>query len=307
MLWETAGVSPRSLPDVVYAGYTRRALAGWSIKLVQALHILTRPISLRLSAHFAHMFNARLVVEDSELSVALNDVQAGDEVIWLNPSLAVATMIDGLITRNSRVTLYFLDPVHRLGIRPEKLRAWACQSSIATYSPEQAAELGMTLLIPYAPKVPKPNPPRDLALVYVGSPSPKRLLWVLILRLHLRLRGQRGFLRLASRRASLARWFPGIFSDRIPFEEYAALCARARGVLELHERDAGGVTLRATLCEALGLVHLSNLCITAETVHVSLWDWRPLDRFLMSAPGTEASPVLGAQGLRAWLANCCKR
>ena len=306
MLAETAGIEPASLPGVRYTGYRQHKLAGHSARLWQALHILARPLNLELSAWFARLFNQRLAVEHAQLEAGLREVSEGDHVLWINPSLALSPVIEGLTARRISLSIYFLDPIHRLGLAPTQVRAWARCAWIGSYWPEEAAALGVPFLAPYAP------PPArqtsmvgDLDVVYVGSPTPKRLLWLLVLNLHLKLRGCRGHLRLASRRVVLTRLLPGIFADRMPFVDYLALCARSRGVLELHERDAGGVTLRATLCQALQVVHLSNQSSTPQTVQLSVWRWGAMDAFLRARRPAERpvfeAPRLGSPPFAQWL------
>jgi len=306
MLPETAGVDLAGLPGVRYTGYRQQRLPGFSARLYQVLHILSRPFNLALSAWFVRRFNRRLAVDPFELQEGLSCVGEGDAVLWINPSLAVYPVVEALRRRRVRLSVYFVDPVHRLGLAASQVRDWAQESCVASYSPEEAAQLGLRFLVPYAPVVPMATLVPDLDLVYVGSPSPKRLLWVLYLHLHLRVRQRRGHLRLALRSQKLVRLLPGLFSGRVSFQDYAALCARSRGVLELHERDAGGVTLRATLCQALRRTHLCNLPTTPETTVISLWRWRALDRFLTLETGTLSSPHAPhvprvAPGFEPWL------
>lgn len=300
MLWQAAGVVPSELPSVAYTGYRQRQRPGSFARWYLLLHIALRPLSLRLSAYCAQRFNERLTVDEAPLKAALAKVAPGDAVLWLNPTRSVVRLVDGLVDSTTRVSLYFLDPVHRLGLGSDPLRRWATGATLSTYSSEEATRLDMRFLVPYAPRRRQAAPERDLDLVYIGVPSPKRLLWVVLLRLHLALRGRCGHLRLAVRGSALPRWFPGIFSERVAFEDYAALCARSRGVLELHERDAGGVTLRATLCQSVAAVHLCNLATTRETVRVSLLDWRALDRFI-TCRATARPPALQALELGPWL------
>ena len=290
MLAETAGFDLNAVPGLRHTGYRQHKLPGASARVYQILHILTRQFSLRVSAFFAHRFNDRLDVDPQQIAPGLGRVRPADHVLWLNPTRAVAPTIDALRGRCAAVSLYFVDPVHRLGLTPQCLRAWASWAQLASYSKQEADALGIDFLPPYVPAFRTGIPSgKDLDLVYVGSPTPKRLLWLLYLRLHLRIRRRRGHLRLAARSHGLVRCFPGTFSERLAFADYAALCARSRGVLELHERDAGGVTLRATLSQALRAVHLCNLPTTDETCVISLWRWGALDRFLLARGRTPAA------------------
>ena len=301
MLSETAGLDVAQLSDIKYTGYAQRKAPGWRVRLFQTLHIVLRPISLVLSAHFARRFNEYLYVDAAQLEDGLASVEAGDCVLWINPTLALCDVIDGLQRRSVRLHIYFLDPIHRLGLTPGKVRAWALEARISTYSPKEAACLGIDYLVPYIPGCAPTQQPRDLDVVYVGSPTPMRLLWVMYLRVHLRVRGRKGYLRLAIRNRWIACLLPSLFSERVPFADYVALCARSRGVLELHERDAGGVTLRATLCQALGAVHLCNLATTAQTVQVSPWRCRKMDDFLVSKRTPGVAPALPTSSLELWL------
>lgn len=306
MLAETAVQDLKAIEGVRCTEYAVSKVPGWPVRLIQLLHILTRPISLAASAHFARRFNEYLLVQPDQLTMGLAAIAAGDRVLWFNPSLAVRGVIDSLRDRGVSVHLYFVDPVHRLGLSPAVVRDWSSWARMATYSRDEAARLGIAFLVPYAPALAPPDRAADLDIVYVGSPSPKRLAWVLYLQAHLRANGRRGHLRLASRSTRLVAWFPGVFSGRISFSQYAQLCARARGVLELHERDAGGVTLRATLCQSLGVVHLCNLSTTAQTLRLSMVDTSALDRFLQegdSAPSADraCAPALDAPHFDLWL------
>ncbi len=320
MVPETAWPDGQPPAGVHYTGYRQQRMPGVAARVCQWLHVLSRPFSLRLSASMARAFNRRLRVDPTQLQPGLARLADGDQVVWLNPSLALADVLDRLQARPLQLAFYFLDPVHRLGWQEETVRGWARRLPVATYWPAQATSLGIRYRAPYAPTLghtpPAPTPveasaslaaPRDLDLVYVGSPSPKRLLWVLSLRRRLRRGNHRGYLRLASRHPWLHRLWPGVFGPRLSFTEYAALCARSRGVLELHERDAGGVTLRATLCEALQSIHLSNAPSTPQTVPVGLSRWQALNRFLdtgVDALGQPAQPPrLGAPHIGAWLAS----
>ncbi len=318
MVPETAWPDGQAPEGVHYTGYRQQRLPGVSARVYQVLHVLSRPFSLRLSAALARAFNRRLQVDPAQLQQGLARLADGDQVVWLNPSLALADVLHRLQARPLQLAFYFLDPVHRLGWHEATVRDWARRLPVATYWPAQATRLGIRYRAPYAPKHPHAPaalasagssvaPPRDLDLVYVGSPSPKRLLWVLRLRLQLRRGGHHGFLRLASRHPLLHRLWPAIFGPRLSFTEYAALCARSRGVLELHERDAGGVTLRATLCEALQSIHLSNAPSTPQTVQVGLWRQQGLARFLRSGIDRSGQPAqpprLDALAIGSWLAS----
>jgi hypothetical protein len=318
MVPETAWPSGQLPVGVHYTGYSLQRLPGVAARVCQLLHVLSRPFSLSLSAALARAFNRQLYVDPAQLQQGMARLTDGDQVVWLNPSLALTDVLDRLEARPVQLAIYFLDPVHRLGWDEDRVRDWARRLPVSTYWPAQAERLGIRHRVPYAPmhQLAQPATPsagatearqRDLDLVYVGSPSPKRLLWVLRLRLQLRRGGHRGFLRLASRHPLLHRLSPAIFGPRLSFAEYAALCARSRGVLELHERDAGGVTLRATLCEALQSVHLSNAPSTPQTVHVGLWRWQGLARFLISGidlVGQAAQPPrLNARSIGPWLAS----
>jgi len=318
MVPETAWPDGQPPAGVYYTGYRQQRLPGMAARVYQLLHVLSRPFSLSLSAALARAFNSRLQVDQAQLQPGLARLADGDHVVWLNPSLALADVLDRLQARPVQLAFYFLDPVHRLGWEEDTVRDWARRLPMATYWPAQATRLGIRYRAPYAPTLkhahpaPPPSgtsvaPPRDLDLVYVGSPSPKRLLWVLRLRLHLRRGGYRGFLRLASRHPLLHRLWPAIFGPRLSYTEYAALCARSRAVLELHERDAGGVTLRATLCEALHAIHLSNAPSTPQTMQVGFLRLQGLARFLKSgidAAGHAARPPrLDAVSIGPWLAS----
>jgi len=303
MLPETSGMDPNELSGTIYQGYTHRRQAGWRTRWAQVMHLLMRPVSLRLSAYFVRRYNEHLYVESRDLDEALARIEDGDRVLWINPSLAVRGWIESLLRRQVTVYLHFVDPVHRLGLSHRLVQMWAKICRVTTYSMEEAVQLGLGFLAPFAPVCAPPRSDREFDVVYVGSPSPKRLLWLIALRFHLWWRQGRGHLRLASRNQSLARWFPQIFSPRLDFKDYAALCARSRGVLELHERDAAGVTFRVTLCQALGVTHLCNLPITSETITVSLLGWGPMDEFLLHGRNNSrtSAPALGALSLDVWL------
>ena len=305
MLQETSGIDVDALPGLRYTAYRQHRLPGVSARVYQALHILLRPLNLVLSGWFARLFNRRLAVDRRQLQAGLARIVPGDAVLWINPSLALWDVIEDVRRQPVRLSIYFVDPVHRLGWRPEQILAWAGSAHIASYSPIEAARLGMVFLVPHAPAVWRSTQPPDLDVVYVGSPSPKRLLWVLYLHLHLRWRRRSGHLALASRSQTLVRLFPRVFTGRVPFNHYVALCARSRGVLELHERDADGVTLRGTLCQALHVTHLCNLATTPQTLVISPWRWRTLDRFLVSevasVPADGAPPADRLPELEPWL------
>lgn len=308
MLAETAGIDPGSLPGVRCTAYRQHRLDGPAARLWQLLHILARPFSLAASAWFARRFNGRLGVAPAQLDEGLRHIVPDDGVLWINPSLATKPLLEALMQRRLRVFVYFLDPVHRLGLDAREVRAWTARAWVGSYWPAEARRLGAAFVPPYAPAVEaSAAQPRDLDVVYIGSPSPKRLLWVLALALQLRLRGARGHLRLAARAAWPARLLPRLFTVRLPYADYAALCRRSRGVLELHERDAGGVTLRATLCQAVRAVHLCNQPCTVQTVRVSWWRWGAMDAFLRArrepGPGAFAAPALDAPELAAWLSG----
>jgi hypothetical protein len=306
MLAETSFQDLAAIEGVRCTEFAVGKVPGWRVRVVQMLHILTRPVSLAVSAHFAKRFNAYLRVEPAQLAAGLAAIAPGDRVLWFNPSLAVQGVIEGLRDRGVAVHLYFLDPVHRLGLSPAIVRAWSSWARMASYSRDEAARLGIAFLAPYAPALAPSGKLADFDIVYVGSPSPKRLAWVLYLQARLRANGRTGHLRLASRNQRLVAWFPGVFSGRISFAQYAQLCARARSVLELHERDAGGVTLRATLCQSLGVVHLCNQTTTPQTLQLSLSDPHALDRFLRQGDSTPSNdrtsaPALDAPHFDAWL------
>ncbi|MDQ2780484.1 MAG: hypothetical protein M3Y32_13115 [Pseudomonadota bacterium] len=301
MLPETADFAIGATEGICYTAYCQHKTPGSAARVYQTLHILSRPLNLKLSAWFAWRFNQCLAVEAQPLEAGLARVQPQDHVLWLNPSLSVASQVEGLKSRCAGLGLYFLDPIHRLGLLPARINQWATWAQVATYSRPEGAALGIAFLAPYVPYVPADlSPEKDLDVVYVGSPSPKRLWWLLRLRLQLAVRGGRGHLRLASRSARLPRWFPGTFSARVPFEDYVELCARSRGVLELHERDADGVTVRATLAQAVNAVHLCNLRTTAQTCVISAWRWRALDRFLQGSDEPAVADRPGP-GLAQWL------
>ena len=315
MVPETAWPAGAPPAGVHYTGYRQQRRAGFAARFYQVLHILTRPFSLTVSAALARAFNRHLMVDPAQLQAGLSRVADGDRVLWLNPSLALQDVLDGLQKRPVELAFYFLDPVHRLGWHDETVRQWAKRCRVASYWPAQAQLLGMQYRPPYSPAVPRqavsdsPAQPgqaqparRELDLVYVGSPSPKRLLWVLRLNGLMRRGGRRGFLRLASRQPVLHRLWPAVFGPRVSFEAYAALCARSQAVLELHERDAGGVTLRATLCDSLQAVHVSNQASTPQTLQVSWWNLQPLARFLADQAAFPASaPALKAPPIGDWL------
>lgn len=302
MLPETADFDLGHSDDVHYTAYRQHKLPGPSARIYQALHILTRPVSLRLSAWFARRFNDRLAVDPQQIVSGLAHVQPEDHVLWLNPSQAVATWVDGLRPRCAGVALYFLDPVHRLGLRAAQVRGWAAWARVFSYSRPEAAALGVGFLAPHVPALPfDVLPVKDLDVVYVGSPSPRRLWWVGCLRWRLWRRGGRGHLRLASRNTRLPRWFPGTFSTRVAFADYALLCARSRGVLELHERDADGVTLRAMLAQAVRATHLCNVATTPQTCVIAPWRWQSLDRFLQQPHRPSEVAVPPGPGLGQWL------
>ncbi len=306
MLAETSGQDISAIEGVRCTEYSVSKVPGWRVRWVQILHILARPVSLAVSAHYVRRFNEYLTVDPAQLAVGLAAIQPGDRVLWFNPSLALRSTVEGLRDRGAGVHLYFVDPVHRLGLSPELLRSWASWARVATYSREEARRLGIAFLVPYSPVIATSLKPTDLAIVYVGSPTPKRLAWLLLLQSRLRAHGRRGYLRLASRSQLLVDWFPSVFVGRISFAQYAQLCARSRGVLELHERDAGGVTLRATLCQSLGVTHLCNERTTAETLMLSVRDMRALERFLAGSasgggPASPPAPALAAPHFDAWL------
>jgi len=306
MLAETSGQDITAIDGVLFTEYGARKQPGWRVRWVQILHILSRPVSLTVSAHYARCFNECLTVDPEQLAAGLDMIERGDRILWFNPSLALRAVIEGLRNRGVLVYLYFVDPVHRLGLTPDCVRSWASWARLATYSTNEAERLGIEFLVPYAPAFAAACRPTDLDIVYVGSPTPRRLGWVLYLQSRLRARGRKGYLRLASGSTRVVEWFPSVFSPRITFMHYAELCARSRGVLELHERDAGGVTLRATLCQSLGVAHLSNRQTTLQTVMLSIWDLGAFERFLDCAAGDNASaispsPHLAAPPLDAWL------
>lgn len=302
MLSETAAQDIASDPLVRLVPFSHSKRPGSASRAYQALHILARPFSLRASAYFARKFNSTLQVSMPELQAASRAVGAGDVVLWLNPSLATASVVSDLQSRGINLNLYFLDPVHRLGIGPREILAWQLSARTFNYSEREAERFGMHFLVPYAPVVAPSDAPPSFALVYVGSPSPGRLLWILILNLHLWARGKRGYLRLAVRRASLVRRLPGLFCHRMAFSDYIELCRRSRGILELHERDAGGVTLRATLCGALQCTHVCNLPTTPDTVHISRLRWGALDSFLTTGdPSIPKFSRMAIEPFNQWL------
>lgn len=301
MLWETARVPRSSLPFASYIGYTRYAAQRKSARAFLFLHILFRPINLALASYFAYCFNARLAVDLAVLRNTVMHIKPQDKVLWLNPSLAVCDLVDEVFEQGAQISLYFLDPIHRLGISTEQIHTWAKGVSVATYSAEQAAKLHIEFVAPFAPAPLETQSIQDLDVVYIGSPSPKRLLWIITIQIHLWIRRKRGFLRLASRNKVLSTFFPSLFCKRISFSEYVALCARSRGVLEIHERDAGGVTLRATLCQSINTIHLCNLPVTQQTVHISLFNWKAMDRFLSSKNSLTTKSRLQAPELKEWL------
>jgi hypothetical protein len=280
MLLESAGPKFGALTYVCYTGYRQKKMPGISVRLFQLLHIMVRPFSLRLSEIFVRLFNMHIVADPSQLNPGIARVNAGDCVLWINPTLSLCTYIDRLQKMSVRLSIYFVDPIHRLGLQPNRVQAWAKTAQIATYSRKEAARFGIKFLMPYAPDVVAVERSREFDIVYVGSPTPRRLLWVLLLQIHLGARGRKGHLRLASRSAALVKLFPKVFSLRVSFNDYVRLCAHSRSVLELHERDAGGVTLRATLCQVLGTVHLCNVQTTCNTFLLSIWRLHELDRFI---------------------------
>jgi len=301
MLWETAGVSPGDLPNVNYCGYVRVPRSRQLARLYLSLHIIIRPINLRASVLFAAKFNRELTAPTDKLMAAIALIGPGDAVLWMNPSWAVAPLIDRVMQLGVRLSLYFVDPVHRLGVSKQMLAQWSNYATVSTYSTEEAKRYGVRFLVPYAPKRSVHVTQREFDLVYIGSPSPKRLLWLLVLKGRLFLRGARGFMRLASRQATFAKVLPGVFVNRMSFVEYAELCSKSRGVLELHEADAEGVTLRATLCQSLGVVHVCNVQTTPSTLVVSLLNLRVLDEFLRTSNSTLSPPALEAPDLEVWL------
>lgn len=278
---------------------------GRSARLWQLLHILARPFSLALSAWFVQRFNACLRAEWPGAQSPLAGIEAGDRVLWFNPSAAVQSVVDQLIAAGHRLDLYFVDPVHRLGLAPQTLARWRRYAGLHSYSEQEAQAHGMNFLVPYLPAAPPRAARPEFDLVYVGSPSPGRLAWVIVLQALVRRHGGKAYLRLATRHPGLARAWPAVFVPRVSFEDYTALAARSLAILELHERDAEGVTLRATLCQAQQLLHLCNLKTCEETWQVQLRNsaqWLPaLIRLRQGEPGLHRPPQLDALPLRSWL------
>lgn len=306
MLTETSGQNLEAIQGVRFTEYVVSKVPGRSVRVAQLMHILTRPVCLAASTYFAARFNTYLRVERTQLTEGLAAIAPGDSVLWFNPSLAIRDVIENLRDRGLNTHMYFLDPVHRLGLSPALVSAWSSWAGLATYSKIEATRLGIKFLVPYAPAIVLSGQPADLDIVYVGSPSPKRLLWVLYLQAQLRMKGRCGYLRLVTRNQRMVAWFPGVFSDRISFAQYAQLCARSRSVLELHERDAGGVTLRTTLCQTLGVLHLCNLATTAQTLKLSLGALRVLNfmhQQRVTAPTIDhgLAPVLDSPYFDVWL------
>jgi len=189
-----------------------------------------------------------------------------------------------LSNRTHYVNLYFLDPVHRLGLNNSSLAKWRMSCRLLTYSATQARDLQLEFLAPYEPDVAPATESPIYDLVYVGSPTPKRLAWVLYLKLRVAAAKRSSHLRLATRNNWLVNVLPRLFCRRMTFTDYIELCRQARGILELHERDAEGVTLRTTLCQALGRTHVCNLRVIQDTVKISpLWNGE-LKRFLSRQP-----------------------
>jgi hypothetical protein len=306
MLAETSGLDLESIRGAYFTEYAVSKLPGWSARVVLLITILMRPICLASTFYFAKRFNALLRVDRIQLIEGLAAIAPGDSVLWFNPSLAIQDVIEGLRDRDLNVHMYFVDPVHRLGLSSTLVRSWSSWAGMATYSKIEAARLGIKFLVPYAPAIAPSGQHANLDIVYIGSPSPKRLVWVLYLQALLRMKGSCGYLRLATRNQRLVGWFPSVFSDRISFSQYAQLCSRSRSILELHELDAEGVTLRATLCQSLGLVHICNLATTAQTLTLSLGNVTALNRFLRQRDGTPmidhaVAPVLDSPHLDVWL------
>jgi len=304
MLAETTAQDVERINDVYFSDYRVEKTLGWRIRAIQILHILARTISLRASAHFAIRYNELLFVNFEKLRQVFNKITPLDSVLWFNPSIAIRDVIDELHDRGVAVNLYFVDPVHRLGITDKLVHAWSEWAWIGTYSREEATRLNINFLVPYAPAVSPASEPADLDIVYVGSPSPKRLLWILLLQAWLKTTDRKGFLRLATRKQLLAKWFPRVFLERIRFAKYVELCRRSRSVLELHESDAGGVTLRVTLCQSLGVLHVCNQPTTPQTLLLSLKNWIPLVGALGNkdfAPCCPAPPMIDALHFDTWL------
>jgi len=304
MLEETTAQDIDSISDVFLSNYKVEKIPGWRTRAAQALHIFTRPFSLRASAFFAIRFNEFLYIDSKKLKEVLNRIMPGDRILWFNPSLALRKDIDALRFSQVSVNLYFVDPVSRLGFTDKDIRAWSEWAWIGSYSREEAKRLNINFLVPYAPAVSPVSTPAELDIVYVGSPSPKRLAWVLLLQAWLHATRRKGFVRLATRNRLLTKWVPGIFLERIRFAAYVELCRQSRSVLELHERDAVGVTLRATLCQSLGVLHVCNQPTTPQTLLLSLRNWTFLVSVLSGKTTQPCRPVslmFDALPFDAWL------
>ena len=270
MLLDTAAMNIGKLEGILITEYSVRKLGGWRTTISQVLHIALRPISIKISAYFVGKFNNFLSVDSEKLRMQLELIDPNDSVVWINPSRAVIPIVEDLRKRCQFTYLYFLDPVHRLGIEKFLVKEWSAQSWVGSYSQDESIGLGINFLIPFAPDVMRSGEHKDYDLVYVGSPSPKRFLWIICLQLALFIHRRKGFLRLASNNSYLRKLLPGLFSDRMSFQDYIALCQRSHCILEIHERDSGGVTLRATLAQSLQIQHMCNQRITAQTLLMSL-------------------------------------
>lgn len=284
MLPETAAQDIGRNPQFHLIPFTITKMPGWKTRLYQLLHILVRPFSLPLSAYFAARFNSNLVAPVESLKEKTQGVGPHDVVLFLNPSMATAQVVDALSNRTRFVNLYFLDPVHRLGLDNSSLAQWRMSCRLLTYSAMQAKDLHIEFLAPYEPDIALATESPIYDLVYVGSPSPKRLAWVLYLKLRIAAANRSSHLRLATGNDLMVNILPWLFCRRMTFTEYIELCRLARGILELHERDAEGVTVRTTLCQALGRTHVCNLRVIHDTVKISPpWN-SELKRFLSKQP-----------------------
>jgi len=281
MLPETAAQDVARNPKFHLIPFTVTKVPGWKTRLYHLLAILLRPFSLSMSAYFAARFNSCLVAPVESLIEEAQGVGPHDLVLFLNPSIATAQVVDALSDRTRCVNIYFLDPVHRLGLSNSSLAQWRMSCRLLTYSATQARDLQLEFLPPYEPDIAPATESPIYDLVYIGSPSPKRLAWVLYLKLRIAAANRSSHLRLATRQHDwLIKVLPWLFCRRMTFTNYIELCRQARGILELHERDAEGVTVRTTLCQALGRTHVCNLRVIQDTVKISPpWNGE-LKRFL---------------------------
>ena len=305
MLQETANLNNMAGSDITCLYYSLQLVKPLRARVFQVMHIITRPISLIISDYFVMKFNTCFQAPSHILYDFFKLIKSEDIIIWLNPTYSLVSHVDELRSIGCKVNLYFLDPINRLGITEGQVCQWQYWLSIFNYSKNEAQRLGNTFLIPYAPSMALLNTYKDIDIVYIGSPSPRRLLWVIVLGVHLRLRNKIGILKLGVRSRLLVKLLPFIFSPRISFEEYSILCARSRGILEIHERDAGGVTLRATLCRQLNCVHLSNILATPNTILIKISNLKTFDQFLINncddAPNRFSPPEVHSLSFIDWV------